>query len=249
MACNPCNCSKGTHFAGSPEESVPSFKSKDSIKLAKAVEELKLLKAKMGDKKPQTAGAGAAADAANKQRLDVITAKLNSIQGLVGSPDVGEAELRESLEATRAKLEEEQVQLRATIFSSKPKGAQFKRISDQIKKVEKQVEKGRAEVAAIADQKRELGAEQARVVGMAPAPPGGPGADLDGLVVVGGVSITAGFLGRVLGGFHVDAAAQRAISEQALKLEQQRRGARAAVAEEAAAQAKARPRAQLASSW
>eukprot|EP00959_Pyramimonas_sp_CCMP1952_P229773 4804059-Pyramimonas_sp.AAC.1 len=54
----------------------------------------------------------------------------------------------EAARTRKAKLEAEREQLRQEVFLAKPKDVQLQSLADQIKKLEKQQEKGRGELAA-----------------------------------------------------------------------------------------------------
>ena len=226
-------------------------------KLAKAEERIKQLEeaAKVAGQAGAPAPDGGAAAGApwreaspEKERLAAVDKRLLGLQVF------GEDECVKPL---RAQLEAEQAQLRKALFEAKPKDAQLRSWSDRIKKQEKQLEKGREELAALELQQQELAAkaeelrasitekeasiarlkrEQAESMGRVPSPPSEPGAGLDGLV--GGTQITAEILGQLLGNFAVEQSLLDQVLVQANAAEQRQQARAKAAQEEAAAAAR-----------
>ncbi|CAK0829095.1 unnamed protein product, partial [Prorocentrum cordatum] len=243
MQCKWCNMPKSSHFGGKPAQAAPS-RNNAEVKLAQALDELKQLKAAAAQ--PGAGGGsapgggtppwreGAAAGGEKRQRLEQLDKQLGEIRRWADMEDEG-GELVEAARSRKATLEAERDQLRqeVLVFQAKPKDVQLNSLTDQIKKLEKQQEKGRGEMVAVAAQQKELDAK-AGALRLADAEREAKLAELRAEQVEG-PELSANFLGDVLGSIGIERALHASLLEQATKVEQQRREARATEAAAAAA--------------
>ncbi|CAK0828526.1 unnamed protein product [Prorocentrum cordatum] len=246
MQCKWCNMPKSSHFGGKPAQAAPP-RSNAEVKLAQALDDLKKLKAAAAQ--PDAGGSSApgggaptwredaAAGGEKRQRLEQLDKQLGEIRRWADMEDDG-GDFVEAARSGKAKLEAERDQLRQEVFQAKPKDVQLKSLANHIKELEKQQEKGRGEMVAVAAQQRELDdkaealrladaergaklaelrAEQARTLGKLAQPPAELRSGMEGEIEVEGLEVSANFLGKMLGSIGVEGALHASLLEPATK--------------------------------